>query len=482
MALFPFFRRKKQRVRERSLASLVNSRLRSSWILAASDPNAVGASAATARKMARDLEESNAYAISFLRDYRMNVVGPDGVKFQSRVVSSEGVSDPIARKAVETAFAKWKQDCCVSGDMTYSEAMAAIATAYARDGQVFIRHIEGADNPFRYAIQLIDADMLAERHSRAAAAGENRIIYGKEVDQWDRLKAVYFYTDHPDAAYRRENASKLIRVSSEELIDHYVRSRLGRFTGLSILRGAIEYLKQLKEYDGAELVAAKAGACAFASIEKDIGATDEEGTDFSATGKAMNIEPGTIWDSLPAGWKVKYHKAEHPNTNMETFRKAILRGACAATGVQYNTNGQDLEGVTYSSLREGRLTQNDIWRCEQAIHVRRVETPIFQRWLKMALLAGAIPNYTIENYEYLLPCIFQPRRWAWVDPLKDVTATVKQLNNKLTTVAQVLAERDGTDLDDFLAELMAEREKFAAAGMAHPADTDASGEAANPEV
>lgn len=478
MSILDLFRPKKKPVeRHRSLASLVQGKMRQSWVLASSEPNAVGATAKTIRQMARDLEESNAYAIAFLREFRMNVVGPEGIKFQSRAARPRGAPDEMARRAVETAFSEWKKSCTVTGDMSYADASAMIAAAYARDGQVFIRHVRGWDNKFGYAIQLIDADMLAETHCVAESNG-TRIVYGKEIDQWDRVTAVWLYKSHPDDSMSRSGYGEMRRVPIADIIDYYVQSRIGRFTGLSLLRGAIEYLKQLKDFEAAELVAAKASACAFASIEKDPGTVDEESPDFPAGGKQMTIEPGTVWDALPPGWKVKYHKAEHPNTNLDGFRKAILRGIAASVGSTYNTLAHDLQGVNYSSLREGRLLQNDIWKAAQAAHIRRVEEPIFREWLKSALLMGAIPGYSIDNLQYLSTAIWQGRRWAWVDPTKDAAATMMQLNNKLTTVRQVLAERDGVDLDDFLAELTLERKLFESLGIEHPSETDATGDVA----
>jgi capsid protein len=42
---------------------------------------------------------------------------------------------------------------------------------------------------------------------------------------------------------------------------------------------------------------------------------------------------------------------------------------------------------------------------------------------------------------------FQGRRWPWVDPLKDVQASVLAINNLLTTRTKVLAEQGGDFTD-----------------------------------
>jgi hypothetical protein len=47
-----------------------------------------------------------------------------------------------------------------------------------------------------------------------------------------------------------------------------------------------------------------------------------------------------------------------------------------------------------------------------------------------------------------------------------------QLGGKLTTMAKVLAEKDGSDLDDVLAELEDEKARFNAAGFKHPAELE----------
>jgi capsid protein len=61
-----------------------------------------------------------------------------------------------------------------------------------------------------------------------------------------------------------------------------------------------------------------------------------------------------------------------------------------------------------------------------------------------------------------------PRGWAWVDPLKDVQASILAINNALASRDEVLAETGG-DFEEILEELADEEEMLDAAGIEIPA-------------
>lgn len=461
---------------QRSLAALISSRMAGSWSMASADPNGLAWTSQKVRQMVRTLEETNPYVIQFLRDYESNVIGNTGIKFQSKVVTPRGKANKLAREAIEDSYHEWKEQPTVQSaeeytGPDYSDAMRMVARTYARDGAVFVRLIRGWQNEWSFAIQLIEADLIAENLNQYTPdSSGNRIIAGKEIDAFDRPVAYHFYRSHPDIL---GGDKTIFRIAASEIIDYYVTTRIGRTTGLSLLRGAIKPLKQLSDYEDAELIAAKAGACAVASIEKDVGSAEDEIDSVLSDGsRAFTMEPGAIFDGMPAGWKFKMHKAEHPNTAAPEFRKMILRGAAAAIGCSYNALAQDLESTSYSSLREGKLKESDMWKMAQMTFIRTVERPIFNAWLKQSLLVGAIKGYNITQYDELTDACWHGRRWDWVDPQKDAEATMIQLGGKLTTMAKVLAEKDGSDLDDVLAELEDEKARFNAAGFKHPAELE----------
>ena len=53
--------------------------------------------------------------------------------------------------------------------------------------------------------------------------------------------------------------------------------------------------------------------------------------------------------------------------------------------------------------------------------------PIYERWLSMQLLTNSI-GQDMTQYESLLEVRWQAKSWNWVDPLKDIKASVEGIN------------------------------------------------------
>jgi len=125
----------------------------------------------------------------------------------------------------------------------------------------------------------------------------------------------------------------------------------------------------------------------------------------------------------------------------------------------------DLSQANYSSLREGKVTERDTWQMLQAWYAESLHEPVFQDWLVMARAAGQIPVkgplLTIAAHKW------QPRGWAWVDPLKDVQASERELALRLTTRTRLAAER-GDDLEEILTEWKAEQDLAKSLGVELP--------------
>jgi lambda family phage portal protein len=131
--------------------------------------------------------------------------------------------------------------------------------------------------------------------------------------------------------------------------------------------------------------------------------------------------------------------------------------------VSYNKLGNDLEGVNYSSLREGRIDESDMWRGRQQWFTEWVCQPIFSRWLDMAILSGRLPIPARKADLYRFPT-WKARGWPWVDPEKEATANRTAIALALRSRTRILAEQ-GEDFEDVVEELAAEAAIMRAAGL-----------------
>jgi lambda family phage portal protein len=125
--------------------------------------------------------------------------------------------------------------------------------------------------------------------------------------------------------------------------------------------------------------------------------------------------------------------------------------------VAYNGLANDLEGVSYSSIRAGVLEERDQWMTLQAWFEAALLEPVYSAWFDSAMLAGQILGPSgaplpITKRDKFYPHAWQGRRWGWVDPLKDIEASRLAVQSGITSPQDVAAQQ-GKDIEDVLDDI-----------------------------
>ncbi|MEW5708772.1 MAG: phage portal protein [Pseudomonadota bacterium] len=169
-----------------------------------------------------------------------------------------------------------------------------------------------------------------------------------------------------------------------------------------------------------------------------------------------NLDPGTF-GVLPKGYQFQSFDPDYPHAQYEMFVKACLRGIASGLNVAYTALANDLQGVNFSSIRAGVLEERDQWMLLQHWFAEAFLTPVFEEWLALALLSGeirtpsgaALPAAKLDKFR---PHAWQGRRWAWVDPVKDIEASIRAIQAGLADPYTVAAQM-GLDLEEVVASL-----------------------------
>lgn len=132
----------------------------------------------------------------------------------------------------------------------------------------------------------------------------------------------------------------------------------------------------------------------------------------------------------------------HPNSGYGDFVKSCLRGVATSLGISYNSLSNDLEGVNYSSIRAGLLEEREVWKAIQRFLIEHILEPIFEAWLEIELLSGRLGLPFDKFWKFNAPD-FRGRRWAWVDPKKDMEAAILGIQHHITTHRDVIADGGG---------------------------------------
>ena len=454
MGLLNFFRKKEtQKVpskAKRNYAGASNKTIYASWLGVNSSADAeIQKSLKALRGRARELVQNNDYAKKFKRMVKTNVIGSKGIILQNRAQDSNGQLDKSANNLIESKFKEWSKKgvCDVTGKYSLVDLQQLIIANMAVDGEVFIRKVKGFPNNFGFALQIIEADHLDEQFNDQARS----ISMGIEFDQWSKPIAYHLYKNHPTSLGNNERQ----RVNADEIIHLYLPDRISQTRGVTWFHSAMTRLNMLGGIEEAVLVAKRASASKMGFFIKPSGET-YEGDDTTEDGTPIQDAEAGHFEMLPDGWDFRAYDPQDSTNNFADFEKAILRGIASGLDVSYNSLANDLEGVSYSSIRAGVLEERDVWKNLQAFVIEHFMTPIYEEWLKMALLTGEIALPFTKFDKFNAPQ-WLPRAFAWVDPLKDTQANILAVKEGFKTMAQIASE-NGQDLEEVYQQLSNEQE------------------------
>ena len=319
---------------------------------------------------------------------------------------------------------------------------------------------------------MYESDFLDHEFNAITATG-NRIVMGIELNDDDERVAYHFWTRHPDDPNGGKRNVARVRIPAADIIHFYRPMRPGDLRAVSVLAPIMSRMKMLDGYMEAEVVAARSAAAKM-GFYINTGNPNEPFPDASTTtddGEFLtDAEPGT-WSKLPVGWDIKESNPTHPNANQPAFIKANLRGAASGVGLSYNMLANDLEGVNLSSLRHGMLDERQTWMDWQRDMIDCVMSPIYLAWLSSALLAApgemaglpASKRSKFEDHEWY------GRRWAWIDPLKEIQALQAEADLGITPIPDIIRDR-AKDPEDVIAQRVAYNMMLDAAGLPRPGD------------
>lgn len=375
-----------------------------------------------------------------------NVVGEKGIVLQPRALLPDGELDRKLNAAHAAAWQEWAEEhCTVDGRLDWVDLLQARRRLEPMDGEVLVRIVDGADNPFGFALQLLDADQLDLDYNVERTGDQPMIRQGVEMNRWGRPVAYHIWEGHPSDSSRGRRE----RVPAEDVLHDYMLWRPGTSRGIPWLHAALANLGMMEGYLEAELVAARTAAAKMGWVTGDDGDADEP------VEVPMEAQPGTF-GRLPKDWQLLEYDPQHPNAIMPAFVKANVRLFSVAGGVAYHSLSGDLEGVNYSSARIGELAQRDFFRMLQQREIRRFCRRVHRRWLRMAQVTGKFA-FTAAQLPQLTNNRWLPRGFPWADPLADIQTAEREIKLGVNSRTAIAAER-GNDIEELFEEIDGEQQ------------------------
>ncbi len=417
----------------------------------------------TMRARSRELERNNDYAKKYLNMCKVNIVGKTGFTLQNKARDPNGKLDKSANDIIEAEWLKWgrKGNCTVDGRISWIREQELFIKTVARDGEFLARIIRGFGNPWRFALQNLECDLLDEHLNRTDMQGQNLIRMGIEYDMWERPVAYHLRKKHPGDYFRSQFSSNTYeRVPASDIIHCYVAERSTQGRGIPWMNTAGRRMNQTGEYEFYEMIAARIGASKMGFYEQkdEFPAATYIGDDEDEAGNPRTEAEAGAVEKLPKGYKFTPFLPDHPTTQFGPFIKATLRGVASGLGISYNSLANDLEGVNFSSMRTGAIEERDNWKQLQSWMIEDFIDIVFAAWLEMLLLTDRT-FLPYAKYDKFNAPEWRGRIFDWVDPSKDIDGELKCARAKWKSDRQIVAERFNMELED-LYEQIAEDEKL----------------------
>lgn len=420
------------------------------------------------RNRARDLERNNEYARRYLQLMQTNVVGENGFRLQLKARNIDGSIDMAGNNIIEEA---WAEFCrlggpTVDGKMSMADLSNAVVRGVKRDGEVFLHVVRKPYLRHGIAVQIIEPDRVDEQMNETLRSG-NQVRMGVELDIATRRVVAYHVLVNNPGDYDYTTTTTGIfreRIPADQIIHIYNQERADQTRGVPELVTAMPALKMLHGYREAELVAARVGAAKMGFF------TSPAGDGFTADGfedtftPIYDAEAGTF-HQLPAGVDFKAFDPTHPTSAFADFEKAILRGIAGGLGISYTALANDLEGTSYSSVRQGALEERDFYKTQQRFFIEHFIDPLFRIWMSHVMDFALIPiNGPGKFSKFSMGISWRARGFQWVDPLKEINAAVVGLQNGILSHTDIAANY-GRDAEETFSQIQRDKEMAAQYGL-----------------
>lgn len=441
----------------RSYAGAQGGRLFADWTTSnASADQEISGALQTLRDRSRALARNDGYISRYLKMLVNNVIGHNGIRLSCKARNDDGTLDVQGNQTIERAWNDWSRFgmCTANGRQSFIDCQQLFVESLARDGESLIRHLR-SDNPYGYQIQFLESDHLDEQYNTKNRDSGNSVIMGVEVNQFGKPVAYYILKNHPGNTTQYNFNSKYIRLPAEDIIHGYYPTRAEQTRGVPWTSSVLARMKMLSGFEESAVVNARVGASKMGFLVSPDG-EDYIGEDTENTyTPVMDASPGSI-EQLPAGTEFKSWNPDYPNTTFEPFQKAILRGIASGLNVSYVSLSNNLEGVNYSSIRQGVMEDRDNFKILQRFTTDHFIDPVFRRWLEAAMTTGAI-DIPITKYEkFANSANFIPRSWTYVNPLQEMQAQILGMQNGQTTMQDVQSNF-GRDVEELMETINREK-------------------------
>lgn len=438
------------------------------------------------RQRSRDLFMNAPLARSAIQTSRTNIVG-SGLKLKTRIDAEFlGLTEEQAaewKQNTEREFALWAEslhcDACSTNNFYELQQLAQTSWLMSGDCFVVLKYIK--DKPFlpyNLRVHIIEADRVCNSDSfneieMINHKNNNKVYSGIEVDKNGAVVAYWICNQYPGYILSNEPkewtrveayGAKTGRPNVLHLMD---TERPEQRRGVPFLAPVIETLKQLTRYTEAELMASVISGMFTVFIKTQSGDTSENpiGNMIPEEDKIQDLDEkeyelgnGAI-NVLAPGEEIETANPGRPNSAFDGFVNALSKYIGAALEIPQELLQKSFNS-NYSASRAALMEAWKMFKMRRTWLANDFCQPIYECWLEEAVAKGRIkaPGFFKDPLIKKMWC-----RAEWngpaqgqLDPLKEVNAAAKRVENGFSTREKETLELTGGDFDRNIKQIKSE--------------------------
>lgn len=409
----------------------------------------VGTALVTLRNRSRYMVRNNASARNAIRIIANNVVGT-GILPTPKY---KGANAEKINKKLKEIWASWadKVTCDHEGQLNFYGLQHLCTKAMGESGECLIRRIYApSDNFLPLELQVMEADFIdTTKHDYTWNDNGERNYYGIRFNRRGKRVGYWLYKSHPVEFAQGES----VLVPAEDIIHLYEQERPGQIRGIPFSSASMLRMKDLDDYEDAELMRQKIAACFSVFVTKD----NPSGEEVTTEGDLERVEPGII-EYLQPGEQVAF--AQPPATQgYDAYNRAVKRDIAAGIGITYESMTGDLSNTNFSSGRMGWIeAQRNFNHWQWNIVIPKLCATVYEWFVLAAGLKGYVP-IGID-----VPVSWTPPRREMIDPVKETEAAKELVRAGFKSWRSTVKEF-GDVPEEVLEEIKEETKMFEEAGL-----------------
>lgn len=229
--------------------------------------------AVSLREQARFLDINHDLVIGVFDKLEERVIGAKGIIVEPQPLLKNGDMATELAMIIRRLWAEWSVSPDVTGQHTRPMLERLLLRTWLRDGEVFAQMVRGAGAGLArtagvpFWLEAMEPDFVPMLSDESA--GMNQGVF---LDKWGRPKKYLVYKNYPVTGRQSETKE----IAAENMVHLKFTRRLHQTRGTSMLSGVLMRISALKEYEDAELVAARVAAALGLYIRKGDGQDYEE--------------------------------------------------------------------------------------------------------------------------------------------------------------------------------------------------------------